>query len=293
MTNTAQPFDERSGYIWIDGSFCDWKDAKIHVMSHGLHYGSSVFEGIRTYNRKPFKLREHMERFHFSAQSVGLDIPFSVDQLMNATEELIKKQDVCDAYVRPLAWLGSERVTISSIGCKTHVMIACWTWPNYFRDFENGIRLQWADWRRPSPDSAPGKAKAGGLYIISTLSKNKAEHEGFQDAIMLDHNGNVAECASANIFIVKNGCIQTPVPHNFLNGITRLTVIDIAHNLGIPCIEKDISPDELLEADEIFVTGSASEVLPVGEVAGKHFKERKMTTKIRLAYGKLVQGENL
>lgn len=281
-------FDNRDGFIWYNGQVIDWSEAKLHALSHGLHYGSSVFEGIRAYGGKIFKLKEHMERLHQSAQLCGFTVPYDVETLCNASQEIMKKNNLGDAYLRPLAWLGSERLTISSHDCTTQVVIACWEWPTYYREMTKGIRVKWSNWKRPSPETAPCAAKAGGLYIICTISKNVVEAEGFHDALMLDYRGYVAECTSANVFMVKDSKIYTPIADCFLNGITRLTAIELAKEKGIPLIECHIKPEELMEADELFVTGTASEITPIGEVDGAMYPVGPITTELMTAYQDLV-----
>ncbi|CAN7221335.1 branched-chain amino acid aminotransferase [Rhizobium sp. LjRoot254] len=268
----AVPFDQLDGQIWMNGEFVPWKDAKIHVLTHGLHYASAVFEGERAYGGRVFKLTEHNERLHTSANLMGFKIPYTVEELDAATIELLKRQGFADAYVRPIAWRGSEMMGVSAQNNKINVAIAIWQWGSYFNPAEKlkGIKLDLAEYRRPDPMTAPSKAKAAGLYMICTISKHAAEAKGYADAMMLDYRGRVAEATGANIFFVKDGVIHTPDPDCFLNGITRQTVIELAKRRGIQVIERAIMPEELPEFSECFLTGSAAEVTPVSEIGGKY-----------------------
>jgi branched-chain amino acid aminotransferase len=268
----AVPFDQLEGHIWMNGEFVPWKDAKIHVLTHGLHYASAVFEGERAYGGRVFKLTEHNQRLHTSADLMGFKIPYTVEELDAATIELLKRQGFADAYVRPIAWRGSEMMGVSAQNNKINVAIAIWQWGSYFNPAEKlkGIKLDLAEYRRPDPMTAPSKAKAAGLYMICTISKHAAEAKGYADAMMLDYRGRVAEATGANIFFVKDGVIHTPDPDCFLNGITRQTVIELAKRRGIEVIERAIMPEELPEFSECFLTGSAAEVTPVSEVGGKY-----------------------
>ena len=268
----GQPFDNRDGKIWYNGNMVEWNDAKVHVLNHGLHYGSCVFEGIRIYNGKAFKLTEHNERLHKSAALLGFNIPYSVEELNNACIEAAKVRNVDNGYIRPFAWRGSEQMAILTDKSSIHVAVASWAWPKYFSAdaIAKGLKLTFADWKRPSPETAPTASKAAGLYMICTLSKNKAVADGFDDAIMLDYRGYLAEATGANLFLVINGELHTPTPDCFLNGITRLTVIDIAKKNGIKVVERHIKPEEFASAQEVFLTGTAAEVTPVGSVNGKY-----------------------
>jgi len=265
------PFDDRDGFIWYDGRLIPWRDAKLHVLSHGLHYASCVFEGERVYNGKVFRLEDHNERLHNSARILGFEVPASMDDLAEATEELISANNIVDGYVRPIAWRGAEQMGVSAQATKIHLALAAWEWPAYFSPEARarGIRMKWANWARPAPHTAPTEAKAAGLYMICTLSKHLAEAEGFDDALMLDWRGQLAEGTGANIFLVIRGELHTPTPDCFLNGITRKTVIGLARKRGIKVIERAIMPFELAKAEEVFLTGSAAEVTPVGEIAGE------------------------
>jgi branched-chain amino acid aminotransferase len=268
----AVPFDQLDGQIWMNGEFVPWKDAKVHVLTHGLHYASAVFEGERAYGGRVFKLTEHNERLHTSANLMGFKIPYTVEELDAATIELLKRQGFADAYVRPIAWRGSEMMGVSAQSNKINVAIAIWQWGSYFNPAEKlkGIKLDLAEYRRPDPMTAPSKAKAAGLYMICTISKHAAEAKGYADAMMLDYRGRVAEATGANIFFVKDGVIHTPDPDCFLNGITRQTVIELARRRGIQVIERAIMPEELPDFSECFLTGSAAEVTPVSEIGGKY-----------------------
>ncbi|EAV42184.1 branched-chain amino acid aminotransferase [Roseibium aggregatum] len=267
------PFDQLSGDIWYDGTFVPWSEAKLHVLSHGLHYGSSVFEGERAYGGRIFKSEEHTERLLASARMLGFEIPYTAEQINAAKEETLARMNLTDAYIRPVAWRGSEMMGISAQHNTIHLAIATWEWPSYFKPEERlkGIRLDMAEYRRPAPATAPYKAKAAGLYMICTISKHAAEAKGYTDALMLDWRGQVAEATGANVFFVKDGKIHTPTPDCFLNGITRQTVIGLAKDRGIEVVERVIMPEELSEFEQCFVTGTAAEVTPVSEIAGNTF----------------------
>jgi len=284
------PFDKRIGFIWYNGEFVEWQNATTHVLNHGLHYGSCVFEGLRVYGEKIYKLEKHTDRLFFSAQRMGIDVPYSKDEINRAHEETIKKMNIKYGYVRPVIWRGSEMMAISAQKNKINVAVATWEWPSYFtkEDRLKGISLQTAVWKRPPPDCIPTDTKAAGLYMICTLSKHEAEKNGYTDALMLDYKGRVSESTGSNIFLVINGEIHTPVPDCFLNGITRQAVIEIAKNEGINVIERDIYPDEISKAEEIFLTGSAVEVTPVGKIDNQNFKVGDITTKISSLYMKEV-----
>ena len=284
------PFDKRIGFIWYNGEFVEWQNATTHVLNHGLHYGSCVFEGLRVYGEKIYKLEKHTDRLFFSAQRMGIDVPYSKDEINRAHEETIKKMNIKYGYVRPVIWRGSEMMAISAQKNRINVAVATWEWPSYFtkEDRLKGISLQTAVWKRPPPDCIPTDTKAAGLYMICTLSKHEAEKNGYTDALMLDYKGRVSESTGSNIFLVINGEIHTPVPDCFLNGITRQAVIEIAKNEGINVIERDIYPDEISKAEEIFLTGSAVEVTPVGKIDNQNFKVGNITTKISSLYMKEV-----
>ena len=289
---SAIPFDERDGFIWLNGAMVPWREAKIHVLSHGLHYASSVFEGERMYNGKIFKSRQHSERFHKSAELLGMNpIPYSVDELEKIKYEVCKANGLTDAYVRPVAWRGGEQMGVSAKLTKTHIAVAAWHWGTYFdaEKRDKGITLKTSPWRRPDPQTAPTQSKAAGLYMINTMSKHAVEDEGYDDALMLDYRGYVSEASAANFFAVKDGTLITPIPDCFLNGITRQTVIELAHKLNIPFEERYIKPEELTEFQEIFVTGTAAEVTAVGQIDGHDYIVGPVTKKLRAAFEELVQ----
>jgi len=286
------PFDQRSGSLWYDGKLVPWTEAKTHVLTHGLHYASCVFEGERIYGGKIYKLKEHTARLFKSAEVLGMKIPFTQDQINTACMEAAQAQDIKDGYVRPVVFRGSEMMAVSAQNTKIHVAIAVWEWPSYFDPKEKlkGIRLDISSWRRPAPDTAPTQAKAAGLYMICTLSKHTAESQGYADAMMLDYRGYVAEATGANIFFVKDGSLHTPIADCFLNGITRQSVIAIAKAHQIPVIERHILPDELPQFSECFITGSAAEVTPVSEIGPYRFKPGKLTETLMNAYADEVRG---
>ena len=289
---TVIPFDKRQGKIWFDGEMVDWQDAKIHVLTHGLHYGSSIFEGERAYQGKIFKSREHTKRFRKSANILDFDLPYTDDQILAAKDTVVKANGGGDQYVRPVAWRGSEMMAVAAQNNKIHVAIATWEWPSMF-DPETkmkGIRLDIADYRRPDPMCAPVHAKAAGLYMICTISKHKAEKKGYADAMMLDWQGRVAECTGANIFFTKDGQIHTPIADCFLNGITRQTVIEIARAQGMTVNERRIMPEEMKGFNECFIVGSAAEVTPVKEVGPYSFTPGNMSRSLMDAYSGLVRG---
>jgi len=267
------PFDQLEGVIWFNGEFVPWADAKVHVLTHGLHYASSVFEGERAYNGNIFKLTEHTERLFNSAELLGFEIPYSVQEIDDACNETLKRQGLKDAYIRPIAWRGSGMMGVSAQANRINVSIAVWDWPSYFSPEERlkGIRLDMAQYRRPDPQTAPSTSKAAGLYMICTLSKHAAEAKGYADALMLDWRGRVAEATGANVFFLKDGVIHTPEPEGFLNGITRRTVIDLAKRRGMELIERPIMPEELSDFEQCFLTGTAAEVTPVSEIGPHSF----------------------
>lgn len=289
MTSIA--FDQMDGLIWMNGEYLPWKDSKIHVISHGLHYGGAVFEGERAYNGKIFKLREHTQRLVDSAAIIDMDMPYSVDELEQATLETFEKTGYDYAYIRPIAWRGSEQMGIAGHGTKTHVAIACWEWGTYFTDeaWEKGISLKTSKWRKPDPLTAPTQSKASGLYVLGTIAKHEAEKAGFHDTLMLDYRGYVAESSGANLFMVKDGGLKTPIADCFLNGITRRTVMDLARNMRISVEECVIMPDELMQADEIFVTGTAAEVTAVSKIDDHVFQVGDISRALKDAYHDLVR----
>ena len=273
------PFDNRDGYIWLNGKFVEWRHANVHVLNHGLHYASCVFEGLRIYNGKIFKLDEHIERLFNSAKILDLDIPFEYYEVVDITKEIIVKQNVSDGYVRPVVWRGSEMMAISAKKGSTNLAIAAWEWPSYFspKKLLEGIKLNVSKWLRPSPESAPTDSKAAGLYMICSLSKHEAEKLGFDDALMLDYRGYIAEATGANIFFVRENELFTPIADCFLNGITRQTVIEIAKEHKIKVHENHFKLDFLKTCDEVFLTGTAVEITPVSSIKDFSFEERKLT----------------
>ena len=285
------PFDQRDGAIWFNGEIVPWKEAKVHVLTHGLHYGSSIFEGERAYGGAIFKSREHSQRLHKSAEIMDFTLPYSVEQLDAAKAKVVELNGGGDQYVRPVAWRGSEMMAVSAQHNKIHVAIATWAWPSMF-DPETkmkGIRLDIADYRRPDPACAPVHAKAAGLYMICTISKHKAEKKGYADAMMLDWQGRVAECTGANIFFTRDGAIHTPIADCFLNGLTRQTVIALAREQGMEIIERRIMPDELPSFDECFIVGSAAEVTPIAEIGPYRFKPGNISRTLMDAYSNAVR----
>ncbi len=285
------PFDQLEGHIWYNGTFVPWKDATLHVLSHGLHYGSSVFEGERAYGGEIFKLREHTVRLHRSAQLLGFEIPYTIEEIDDACNALLKMQGFEDAYVRPVAWRGSEMMGVSAQNNRINLAIAIWQWPSYFKPEERlkGIRLDMATYRRPDPATIPSESKAAGLYMICTLSKHEAEDKGYADALMLDWRGRVAEATGANVFFVKDGVIHTPTPDCFLDGITRRTVIGLAKKRGYEVIERAILPEEMNDFEECFLTGTAAEVTPVSEIADYRFTVGEISKNLVNDYMQLVQ----
>ncbi len=288
---TSVPFDQREGFIWFNGDVVSWKDAKVHVLTHGLHYGSSVFEGERAYAGKIFKSKEHTVRFRNSARLMDFDLPFSDEVINTAKNKIVELNGGGDQYVRPVAFRGSEMMAVAAQNNRIHVAVATWTWPSMF-DPETkmkGIRLDIADYRRPDPACAPVHAKAAGLYMICTISKHKAEKKGYADAMMLDWQGRVAECTGANIFFTRDGALHTPIADCFLNGITRQTVIALAKEQGLEVIERRIMPEELNSFNECFIVGSAAEVTPVAEIGPYTFKPGNISRALMDTYSNYVR----
>tara|TARA_B000000609_G_C24131012_1_gene325389 strand:- start:255 stop:1145 length:891 start_codon:yes stop_codon:yes gene_type:complete len=286
------PYDKRSGKIWFNGKTVEWKDANIHILNHGLHYASCVFEGERVYDGEIFKLEEHTERLFYSAKRMGILVPYSQKEINEACKKIIDIQKVQNGYVRPLIWRGSEMMAISAQKNKIHVAIATWEWGSYFDPQLKlkGIKLNISSWRRPAPNTIPWDTKAAGLYMICTLSKHEAEAQGFTDSLMLDHEGNVAEATGANIFFKnKNGELHTPIPDSFLDGITRREVIKIAKSKGIKVIERKINPDEMKDFIGCFLTGTAAEVTPVSQINENKFEVCKIITDLNESYQSLVR----
>lgn len=286
------PFDDRDGTIWFNGDMIPWRDAKIHVINHGLHYASCIFEGERAYEGKIFKSHEHTTRLFKSASVLGMDIPFEPDVINMAKETVLKANNFTNAYLRPVAWRGSEQMGIAARATRTHVAIAAWEWPSYFSPElrENGISLKTSTWQKPAPNTALTEAKAAGLYMINTLSKHQAEDEGYTDALMLDYRGYAVEATGANLFCIKNGVIFTPKPDCFLNGITRQTTIELARELGYKLVEDFITVEFLKSADEVFITGTAAEVSAVGKIDTTTYSVGPVTRALRDAYENLVRG---
>ncbi len=284
------PFDDRDGFIWMDGKLIPWREAKVHVLTHALHYGSCVFEGERAYGGTVFKSSEHSARLRKSAELLDFELPYSVEELDAAKAATLKANNQIDAYVRPFAWRGSEMMGVSAQHNTIHVAIATWVWPSYFDPAEKmkGIRIDMAEYRRPDPLTAPSASKAAGLYMICTISKHKAERKGYADALMLDWQGRVAECTGANVFFIKDGKIHTPLADCFLDGITRRTVIDLCKARGFEVIERRILPDELASFNECFITGTAAEVTPVSEIGPYRFTPGNMSRVILEDYSAAV-----
>ena len=285
-------FDQRDGFIWMNGSLVPWRDANVHVLTHGLHYASSVFEGERAYAGSIFKLREHTERLIYSARELGFDIPYTVEEIDAACVETLEANGLIDGYLRPVAWRGSEMMGVSAQNNRINLAVAAWEWPSYFDPEQRlkGIRLDLAEYRRPAPETAPCHAKAAGLYMICTLSKHAAESKGYADALMLDWRGRVAEATGANIFFVDNGVLHTPEPDCFLDGITRRTVMDLARTRGLEIVERAIMPEELDGFSECFITGTAAEVTPVSEIGPYKFTPSDISINLLNDYLALVGG---
>jgi len=286
------PYDKRSGKIWFNGKTVDWKDANIHILNHGLHYASCVFEGERVYGGEIFKLEEHTKRLFYSAKRLGIKVPYTLDEINEACRNIVNIQKVQNGYVRPLIWRGSEMMAISAQKNKIHVAVATWEWGSYFdpKLKLNGIKLNISNWRRPAPNTIPWDTKAAGLYMICTLSKHEAEAQGFEDSLMLDHEGNIAEATGANVFFKsKSGEIHTPTPDSFLDGITRREVIKIAIAKGIKVIERKIKPEEMKDFVGCFLTGTAAEITPVSQVNDYKFKACNIISDLIEAYKTLVR----
>ena len=290
---TIIPFDDRDGWIWMNGEFVPWREAKVHVLTHGLHYGSCVFEGERLYDGEIFKLTPHTKRLFRSAEILEMEIPFTVAEIDAACKETVARMGFENAYVRPVAFRGPEQMGVAGLGTRTHVAIAAWEWPSYF-DPEvkrRGIRMMHAPYARPAPNSAPTEAKAAGLYMICTLSKDAAARAGYSDALMLDYRGYVAEATGANIFFVQDGVIITPLADCFLNGLTRQTVIELGRARGFEVVERHIKPEEMTQFSECFITGSAAEVTPVSEIGEYRFTPGNVSLSLMEDYGQLVRGK--
>jgi branched-chain amino acid aminotransferase len=283
-------YDDRDGFIWLDGKLVPWREANVHILTHALHYASSVFEGVRAYDGHIFELSWHSQRLRHSASMLGFDLPWSVEEIDAACIATINANKLTDAYVRPVAWRGSEQMGVSAQKTKPHMAIAAWYWGTYLDPGASGLRLDIAPWRRPAPYTAPVQAKAAGLYMIATMSKHHAEGRGYQDALMFDYRGQVAEATGANAFFVKDGVLHTPTPECFLNGITRQTVIKLAKRRGIEVVERAIWPEELEGFEQFFLTGSAAEIVPVGSAGPWNFEVGDLTRQLQKDYGDLVRG---
>jgi len=290
-----EAFDDRPGVIWFDGKMVPWKEANVHVLSHAMHYASAVFEGERCYGGEIFELRQHTERFFESARVMDFEIPYTLDEIDAACEGLVKENGITDGYLRPIAWRGAGMMGVSAQKAGVRVAVAAWDWPAYFSPEARmqGIRMKWAKWRRPDPATIPCKTKAAGLYMICTLSKHDAEAEGFADALMLDYRGYIAEATGANIFmLMPDGKLHTPDPDCFLDGITKRTVMKLAKERGIEVIERHIKPEELSQAKEVFLTGTAVEVTPVSEIGDHKFTPGETTRHLMNDYDTLVMRQD-
>ena len=285
-------FDDRDGFIWFDGALRPWRDANVHVLTHAMHYASAVFEGVRCYGGNVFALSEHSQRLIDSAKILGFTLPWTRDEIDAAIKETVAANGLANAYVRPIAWRGSEQMGVSAQKTKPHLAIACWEWGAYFgaEALAKGLRLNIAPWRRPAPYTAPTKSKAAGLYMICTMSKHAAEDAGYNDALMLDWRGQVAEATGANVFFMKDGVLHTPTPDCFLDGITRRTVIGLAKKRGIEVVERVIWPEELETFQQAFLTGSAAEVTPLAEIGPWRFEVGAMTRQLASDYSDMVNG---
>jgi branched-chain amino acid aminotransferase len=291
MATPLVPYHDRDGFIWFDGKLVPWREANLHVLSHGLHYASAVFEGERAYGGQIFKLHEHSQRLIDSARMLDFEIPYTVDQIDAACNETMKANNLVDCYVRPIAWRGSEQMGVAAQLNKIHLAIATWEWGSYFDPQERlrGIRIGLAQYRRPDPATIPAKAKATGLYMICTIEKHRAEKAGYADALMYDWRGRVAECTGANIFFVKDGALHTPTPDCFLDGITRRTVMDLAKRRGIAVNERTIMPEELPGFTECFIVGTAAEVTPVREIGPYNYQPGRISEQLLNDYMAAVQ----
>jgi branched-chain amino acid aminotransferase len=283
----SPPLDDRDGVIWYNGKLAQWREAKVHVLTHSLHYGNAVFEGARIYNGKVFKLTEHSARLVKSAKMLAYDIPYTVEQLDAATKLVLAENKLEGGYVRPLAWRGPEVIGVSAIGTKVHVMIAAFPWGAYYQ--QKAIRLCTSRWKRPSPESSPAGSKAAGLYIICTLAKDEALAAGYQDALMHDYKGRLSEATGANLFLVLDGELHTPTTETILNGITRQTVMDLARKRGLTVVEREIWPEELARASEVFLTGTAVEVQPVGAIDARKYPVGPVSQQLQADYAGLVR----
>ena len=287
MSSAGLPLDDRDGVIWYNGKLVPWRDAKVHVLVHSLHYGNAVFEGARIYNGKVFKLTEHSARLVKSAKMLAYDLPYSVEELDAATKKVVAENKLESGYVRPIAWRGAEVIGVSAKGTKVHVAVTAFPWGAYYE--QKAIKLMTSRWRRPSPESSPAGSKAAGLYIICTLAKDEALSAGYQDALMHDYKGRLSEATGANLFLVINGELHTPTTETILNGITRQTVMDLARKKGIKVVEREIWPDELAKASEVFLTGTAVEVQPVGAIDRREYPVGPVAQALQAEYAALVR----
>ena len=284
-------YHDRDGQIWIDGEFVDWRESKVHVLTHSLHYGSAVFEGNRAYEGQVFRLEDHTQRLIKSANYMGYEIPYTADQINAACKETLAKSGLGDAYMRPFAWRGSDMMGVASKNNRIHLGVACWHWGNYFEDKMKGIRLCIADWKRPAPDTIPCKSKGAGLYMICTLSKDAAQAKGYDDALMYDYKGRVAECTGAHIFLIRDNELHTPTNDILLEGITHDSVVKLAEKRGYKVFKRDIYPAELDHFDECFVVGTAAEVTPVREIQGIKYTPGEVCHALASDYDELVRGK--
>jgi branched-chain amino acid aminotransferase len=289
------PFDDRDGVIWYNGEMVNWRDANFHVLSHALHYGSCVFEGQRAYGGEIFKLNQHSERLIKSGEILGMEVPYTAEELNAAADAVVKANGLVDAYVRPVAWRGAEMMGVATKGTQIHVAVAAWEWPSYFAEEakQKGLRLEFAKWRRPAPDTAPTQSKAAGLYMIASLCKDAATENGFDDALMLDYRGQVAEATGANIFFLKDGELHTPTPDCFLDGITRQTAIELAEKRGIKVNVRKIMPEELGDFEQAFITGTAVEVTPLSQIGEYTFKVGDVCMNMVRDYDDLVNNRQV
>jgi branched-chain amino acid aminotransferase len=287
------PYDDRDGWIWLDGQFIPWREARVHVLTHALHYASAVFEGERMYGGEIFKLAEHTERLFRSAEILDFKIPYTVEEINAASNETCARNGFTDCYIRPIAWRGSEIMGVAAQSATIHVAIAAWEWPSYFKPEEKarGVALTWAKYRRPSPETAPTASKAAGLYMICTISKHAAEREGYADALMLDWRGYVAEATGANVFFVRDGVLHTPEPDCFLDGITRRSVMALARDKGFEVVQRHIQPEELSSFSECFIVGTAAEVTPVAQVGEYRFTPGNISLALMDDYSRMVRRE--
>ncbi len=284
-------YHDRDGQIWIDGEFVDWRESKIHVLTHSLHYGSAVFEGNRSYEGQVFRLEDHTRRLINSANIMGYEIPFAAEQINDACKETLAKSGLGNAYMRPFAWRGSDMMGVASKNNRIHLGVACWHWGSYFEDKMKGIRMCISDWKRPAPDTIPCKSKGAGLYMICTLSKDAAQAKGYDDALMYDYRGRVAECTGAHIFLIRGNELHTPTNDILLDGITHDTVVKLAEKRGYKVFKRDIYPTELEHFNECFVVGTAAEVTPVREIEGFHYTPGEVCHALASDYDQLVRGK--